>query len=164
MRHLLTFLLSLPLWVHAQPPGGPPPLSPERRQEIKAQKSAYITTRINLTPEEAQRFWPVFNKYEEETDALRRELGDMDRALREKGSAVTEADAAALLDKELANRQKEVDLTRTFQAEARKMIGTLRTMELGRAERDFHREIMRRMRERDGDGEPRRGPPHKERR
>jgi Skp family chaperone for outer membrane proteins len=162
MKHLLALLLSaMTVVVCAQPHHGPPRLSPERMQEIRAQKSAYITARINLTPEEAQRFWPVYNKYDEESEALRRELRDMDRALREKGAAVTEAEAAALLEKEVANRQKEVDLLRKFHADSRKLIGTVRTMELGRAERDFHRDVLRRMRDERGQGQ--RTPPHPKR-
>ena len=33
---------------------------------IKTYQIAFLTKKLNLTPEEAQRFWPVFNKYEEE--------------------------------------------------------------------------------------------------
>jgi Spy/CpxP family protein refolding chaperone len=155
---LLLAMLAAP--VVAQPPDAPPFLSPEKRKELRAQKAAYITSRISLSPEEAQQFWPVYNKFDEETDALRRELGDMDRELRTKGDAMTDAEANALLEKELANRQKEVDLMRKFQADARKLIGPKRLVELGRAERDFHREVVRRFRERhegpDGPRLPRR--------
>ncbi len=145
--------------LHAQPPGPPPHLSPEKMKELRAQKAAYLTSKISLTPEEAQQFWPVYNKFDEETDALRRELGDSDRALREKGDAVTEAEAKAHLEKEVANRQKEVDLLRKFQGDGRKIIGAKRMVELGRAERDFHREVVKRFQERreemrDGRGGP----------
>jgi len=34
--------------------------------KLKAYQIAFITERLKLTPEEAQRFWPVFNKYEDE--------------------------------------------------------------------------------------------------
>ncbi len=33
---------------------------------VQAAKMAYITTQLNLTPEEAQRFWPVYNAYNAE--------------------------------------------------------------------------------------------------
>jgi hypothetical protein len=36
---------------------------------IEALKIAYITKKLNLSPEEAQKFWPVYNKY---TDEIRR--------------------------------------------------------------------------------------------
>ena len=34
--------------------------------KLKAYQIAFLTRKLNLTPEEAQRFWPVFNKYEDE--------------------------------------------------------------------------------------------------
>jgi hypothetical protein len=33
---------------------------------LQAYKIAYLTKRLNLTPQEAQRFWPIYNKYQEE--------------------------------------------------------------------------------------------------
>lgn len=156
---LLTVLVAgAAIALQAQPPGPPPHLSPEKMKELRAQKAAYLTSRISLSPEEAQQFWPVYNKFDEETDALRRELGESDRALREKGDGLTDAEAQAHLDKELANRQKEVDLMRKFHADGRRIIGAKRMVELGRAERDFHREVLRRFQER---REERDGPPHR---
>ena len=35
-------------------------------KKIQAMEVAYMTKELNLSPEEAQRFWPVFNKYREE--------------------------------------------------------------------------------------------------
>lgn len=49
---------------------------------IQALKIAFLTKKLNLSPEEAQRFWPIYNKYEDEirkakldnrTDELKRE-------------------------------------------------------------------------------------------
>lgn len=129
----------------AQPPSEH--LSPERMKEIRAQKSAYLTARLSLTPEEAQRFWPVYNEYDERTSALRRELHDLDRRSRNGEDTLTEADANAFMEQEIENRQKELDLLRRFQSDSKRLIGAVRTVELGRAERDFHREMLKRYRE-----------------
>ncbi len=32
-------------------------------QRLEALKIAYITRKLDLTPEEAQRFWPIYNQY-----------------------------------------------------------------------------------------------------
>lgn len=34
--------------------------------KLKAYQIAFFTNKLKLTPEEAQRFWPIFNKYEDE--------------------------------------------------------------------------------------------------
>lgn len=33
---------------------------------LQAYKIAFLTKRLNLTPDEAQRFWPIYNQYEQE--------------------------------------------------------------------------------------------------
>ena len=33
---------------------------------MQAMEVAYLTRELNLSPEDAQKFWPVFNKYREE--------------------------------------------------------------------------------------------------
>ena len=168
MKTLRTLLLAVVLLAPAiaalaQPPGPPPHLSPEKKKELRAQKAAYLTSKISLTPEEAQQFWPVYNKFDEETDALRRELGESDHALRDKGDAVTDAEAQAHMDKEIVNRQKELDLLKKFQADGKRIIGAKRMVELGRAERDFHREVIKRFQERRDEIREERGLPPRRR-
>ncbi len=128
------------------------PLIPEERlKEIKAQKTAYITSKMELTPEEAQVFWPVYNQYDKELEALRKERREANKAVRGAGE-LTEAEAAAAIDKDLAAQQKELDLRKKYSSEFRKALNARKTLMLGRAERDFNRELLKRLRDRrDGD-------------
>ena len=48
---------------------------PERRT-IESLKVAYITKQLILTPDEAQKFWPVYNMYVNELKAARKERKD----------------------------------------------------------------------------------------
>ena len=38
---------------------------------LQAYKIAFLTRKLNLSPDEAQRFWPIYNKYEDELRAAR---------------------------------------------------------------------------------------------
>lgn len=120
----------------------------EKIVEIKAQKSAYITTKLQLTPEMAQQFWPIYNAYDAENDALRSAMREQFKLAREKGSNMTEAQANEYLAKTIENRQKELDLERKYNETFKKAIGALKTVELQRAERDFNREVLRRLKDR----------------
>src|SRR5450432_4935604 len=61
---------------------------------LEALKIAYITKRLDLSPEEAQKFWPIYNLYAEE---LKRSRQD---ALRNNKSEIE-------LDEELLNVRKK---------------------------------------------------------
>jgi hypothetical protein len=62
---LLLFLFIRVYFCHAQ--------TPEQGDEnrVEAVKMAYITRELNLTPEEAQSFWPVYNNYVSEIKQAR---------------------------------------------------------------------------------------------
>ena len=45
----------------AQEKHGP---GPEIFEKIKAEKISFFTSKLDLTPAEAQAFWPVYNEYE----------------------------------------------------------------------------------------------------
>lgn len=124
-----------------------PQIPEERLQEIKAQRTAFLTQRLDLSPAEAEKFWPVFNQYDKEQEVVRKELRDMHRGMR-KDTEVSEAEAAAAIDKELAARQKELDIRKKYAAEFKRTIGAVKTMRLGKAERDFNRELLKRLRDR----------------
>lgn len=44
----------------------------DRLERIKAFKVAFITEKLDLTPKEAQGFWPIYNKYSDDSDKIRR--------------------------------------------------------------------------------------------
>jgi hypothetical protein len=69
------------------------------RDRIKAQKVAYITEQLDLTVDEAQKFWPIYNRYETTIHRLRkiemRRLKE-DVEMKERES-ITDAEAEVLI-------------------------------------------------------------------
>lgn len=157
---LVLILLGGILSARAQDDDMPAP-DGERLKEIKAQKSAYITAQLGLTPEEAQQFWPIYNEYDDKQDALRKEARELFKGARNGGNELSEAEASKLLEKGLQNRQQELDLEKTYAERFKKSIGAVKTLKLKKAERDFNKEVLRRFRERMGerDGPGGGGPP-----
>ena len=45
----------------------------EKKEQIKALKVAFITTELNLTPEEAAKFWPIFNAFEDKQKEIKKQ-------------------------------------------------------------------------------------------
>ncbi len=134
------------------------PISKDRLQEIKAQKSAYITTQLGLTPEQAQQFWPIYNEMDEKREALRREMKDILKVGRDSDKELTESEASQLIEKGLVNRQKELDLEKTYTERFKKAIGAVKTVQLRKAEHDFNREVLRKFRDRMEDRRGKEGP------
>ena len=68
----------------------------EREERIKTLKIAFITERLAFTETEAQKFWPIYNAFEEENNKLRRDSYNKRKV--EDFDSMTEADAKLLLD------------------------------------------------------------------
>lgn len=71
MKQLFTILaifFTISFTALAQDGGGK-----QNGQKIEALKVAYITNKLNLSPEEAQKFWPIYNKYSDELRKARQE-------------------------------------------------------------------------------------------
>jgi len=43
----------------------------EKREQIKAMKVAFLTTELDLTSSEAEKFWPLYNTYDDKQFELR---------------------------------------------------------------------------------------------
>ena len=156
MKHLLNrTILSLLLLAGVLPATAQPNTPPkaERLREIQAQKSAYITAQLQLTPEEAQRFWPVYNEFDEKQDALRKEMRSLINDP-QGDKEPSESDAAAILEKGLQQRHKEIDLERSYLDRFKQSIGAVKTLRLRKAEHDFNREVLRKFRHRGEEGPP----------
>jgi hypothetical protein len=43
---------------------------PEKKEALEALFAAFVTRQLNLTPDEAQKFWPIYNQYDTESRKL----------------------------------------------------------------------------------------------
>ena len=131
-----------------------PDIPPERMKEIKAQKSAFITQRLGLSTEEARMFWPVYDRFEADLSASRKDMRE-DRKGRRPGASMTEDEASKVIAADLRSKQDQLDIRKRYIVEFIKCIGAVKTVQLEQAERDFNRELLKRIRNRNaGDRRP----------
>jgi len=53
------------------------PGSEKKQQDIEALKVAFISKELDLTPDEAQKFWPVYNQYSKELNSTLKDNQDV---------------------------------------------------------------------------------------
>ena len=66
---LVMIIMLAVMGVNAQPPINDEPQNPQKAEKIKALYVAYITQQLNLSVEEAQKFWPIHTQFDEEIRA-----------------------------------------------------------------------------------------------
>jgi hypothetical protein len=121
-----------------------------RKVKIEAFKIAYITKKLNLSPEEAQKFWPVYNKYQTEIEKLRKDFkGEMsEELLNVEQLSTSEADKA--LNDLIAFKSNEVEVTKKYVLEFKKVLSSQKVVKLFVAEQEFKKELLKMLREKQG--------------
>lgn len=120
---------------------GGQPVDPERMQ---AARIAFITTRISLKTEQAEKFWPLFNSFTESREASMRAVGDLSKGI----ESMTEEEAKSRIQQKLQIQQKLVQDEKIFVAEAAKVLSYKQLLLLQNIAKDFNRHLYDRGRER----------------
>lgn len=97
--------------------------------KVEALKIAYLTKKLNLSPEEAQRFWPIYNNYATE---LRN----------------TKKDQRNNRASELETEQKVLDIRKKYNTEFSKVLNAEKVNTLFRSEKDFGNFVQKELAER----------------
>jgi Spy/CpxP family protein refolding chaperone len=142
MKTIITLLTGFFLLTNsmiAQPP--PPPDGPGN-EKIEAMKIAYLTKRLQLTPEEAQKFWPVYNQYEAEKKQVRQTTVGAVKDMKEDGD-FTNAEAEQAIAKYIEFKAKDLDLIKKYVIEFRKFLPATKIAKLVTAEEHFKKMLMK---------------------
>jgi hypothetical protein len=102
------------------------------KNKLQAQRVAFITQRLNLTPEEAQQFWPVFNQYTEKLQLIRSSAKE-EKAIDE----LNDGDTEKMILSEFDRESRELDLKKDLYQKLKKIISVKKIAKLYRAEKDF---------------------------
>ena len=133
----MTFIL-LPAW--AQDDDLPPATNTKARDKIQAARVAYITDQLQLTPQEAEKFWPIYREFAERRKALRQQLRDAKQ--NPTPDQNQEQNSQAALDAQFKLKQQELDLEKDYSGRLLKVISAQKLRTLPDAERRFRQMIL----------------------
>jgi len=120
----------------------------EKREQIKALKVSYFTTELNLTSDEAAKFWPVYNSFEEKQFELRHNkirplLQKLDDSNFDK---ISDKEANAYLAEIQSNEEELFGLRRKLINDLKPIIGPVKLLRLKKAEDNFNKQLLSKMR------------------
>ncbi|WP_144439105.1 hypothetical protein [Lutibacter profundi] len=118
----------------------------QNRQRIKALKTAYITEALNLSPNEAEKFWPIYNMYTTKIQALKMSLeGGLQHKVQLAGGIdyLSNKEAQKLIDDVILTEQQITDNKIKLVKELSKIISAVKIIRLKKAEKEFNRRILR---------------------
>lgn len=139
---LFSFLFFTSFFVNAQKTES----KQTRSEKIKTLKIAFLTEQLNLTPKEAQKFWPIYNSYDKKLHQLERlEKYKLISKIRQAGGvdSISEQEAKSIMQKikeinsQVCKTKLELDNKLT------NILSYKKLLKLKTAEKQFVRNLMR---------------------
>jgi hypothetical protein len=140
-KSLVIFLLLTAFGLHAQG------RFKEKKEQIKALKNAFISTELNLTPTEAEKFWPLYNAYEDKKretkqDNWKRILENEEISL----DGLSAKEAASLLAKVELNEESNYLERKKMLQSLKDFLPAIKILKLKKAEEQFKRKLLKQVR------------------
>ena len=116
----------------------------EKKEEIFALKVAFLTNKLPLTSSEAEKFWPLYNAFEDKQFELKHEkslvfLKKMDD---EALSKMSEKEAATLLAKMESTEEEIFQMRKKLLISLKPILSQVKLIKLKKAEEEFNRKLL----------------------
>jgi len=125
----------------AAQPGG------RQREKINSQRVAYITKEMNLSVEESQRFWPVYNEMNSKLEEIKKKRKNLSIKIMLEDHQLTNDELIKSMDLLLSFEEEETALKRTYHNEYLKILSPDKLMSYYLAERKFKTFLLNRIKE-----------------
>ncbi|RKT00325.1 sensor of ECF-type sigma factor [Flavobacterium sp. 123] len=121
----------------------------EKKEQIKALKVAFLTTELELTSSESEKFWPVYNAFDDKQFELRHLkmkafMGRMDDNTMDK---MSEKEANSFLNQMESNEDELYMLRKKFITTLKGILPATKIIKLRKSEEDFNRKLLQQYRD-----------------
>jgi hypothetical protein len=116
----------------------------DKKEQIKALKVSFITTELDLSTKEAEKFWPIYNTFDDKQFEIRHLKMKLykSRMNDEALNRMTERDAGALLSQIESSEEELFNLRNRFAKDLKDVIPAVKIIKLKKAEEDFNRKLL----------------------
>lgn len=145
-KTVLFALFAITGFAQGNEPDDQTPADPKVQEKIRNLRIAYISDKLGLTPDQAEKFWPVYREFADKRKATRQELIDAHKAARQGG--VDPKTDENLVNLGLKIKQMELDLEKDYSGRLLKVISAQQMLNLRKAEKDFQMMVLQQLQQR----------------
>lgn len=145
-RELYIVFIGLLLFI-TMPTHGQDQPRDERWEKIKAEKVAFLTTQLALTPAEAEKFWPIYNEMEQQRWNAQRARRELENKVSEAEESLSENEVIKLTRDFAGSMAKEGALLSGYNEKLLKVIPAKKVLKLYKAENEFRMNMIRKFRD-----------------
>ena len=118
-----------------------------QKENIESLKVAFITNKLDLTPEEAQQFWPVYNQYSDKVQELRKKRRLESKEAKHNFDQMSDKEMEQAVDNDLIFRQKEIEVQKEYHVKFKSVLPIKKVAKLYQAEEQFKKVLLEKLRD-----------------
>jgi Spy/CpxP family protein refolding chaperone len=121
----------------------------QKKEQVKSLKVAFITNELDLTPDEAAKFWPLYNAFEDKQQEIRKQKmkAFMDRKDDNSFDKLSEKEAATMLSQMESTEEELYQLKKKFIANLKGVLPATKILKLKKAEEEFSKKLLQQYRD-----------------
>lgn len=121
----------------------------QKKEKIKALKVAFITNELELTSEEAAKFWPVYNAFEDKQQEIKKKKlkAYLERTDTNSIDKLSEKDAEVLLSQMESTEDDLYQLKKKFISNLKGVLSVNKILKLKKAEEKFNKKLLQQYRD-----------------
>lgn len=117
----------------------------KRMERLNAEKIAFFTQKLQLTSDEAEKFWPVYNAYQKEKIENQKKKINLEKTFRNDYGTLSDKDIEKLADDYIGYLQTDADLSTKYHQKFKKVLPIQKVMRLYQAENQYKAILLKRL-------------------
>lgn len=143
---LLMTMISGTLMAQEDDLPAPQTIDPKVREKVEAARIGMITNRLGLTPEQAEKFWPIYREFSQKRQEFRQEFRQAQQGIDPNNP--DQKKQQDLVNFGLQLKQKELDLEKDYSGRIMTVITVQQLLSLRKAEQDFRQLVLNQLQQR----------------
>lgn len=129
-----------------------------RMEKYRAEKVSFLTTRLDLTPAEAEKFWPIYNQMEKERWAAQKLRRELENKVSEAEETLSDNEVIILTREFSQSMQKEGELIANYNEKLLKVLPPKKVLKLYKTENEFRMHMIKKYRDNQNENSGDKGP------
>jgi hypothetical protein len=118
------------------------------RERLEAYKIAFFTKRLNLSPQEAEKFWPVYNEFQNQKNQIQAEKISLMKTFNQNEINLSDKQITELGNKYCEALVKESELAVTFHRKLQEILPPAKVIRVYQAENQYRVQLLNELQQR----------------
>ena len=117
------------------------------REKLDAYRIGFFTKKMNLTADEAEKFWPAYNEFQQQRIEIQKERIILSRDFNQNGSALNDKELTEIGDRLINTISKESEIARTFHEKLKELLPPVKVVQYYQAENQWKAQLLNQLQE-----------------